>query len=93
VLGRGWRWIVEQSAFLVVLVLLLAAFAYLIVEPGRWGRSCGVVAVSLLLAGLLRAVLSTPRAGLLVVRSRAVDSVMYLVLGGVILGLDIRLHH
>jgi hypothetical protein len=52
----------------------------------------GVVAVAVLLAGLLRAVLPTPRAGLLAVRGRWVDTVLYLVLGGLILGLDIRLH-
>jgi hypothetical protein len=32
------------------------------------------------------------RVGLLAVRSRWVDVVVYLALGGVILGLDIRLH-
>jgi hypothetical protein len=92
VLTRAWHWITEQLAFLVVLVILAAAFLYLIVEPGRWGRGSGVVAVAVLLAGVLRLVLPAARAGLLAVRSRWVDVVTYLVLGGVILGVDIRLH-
>jgi hypothetical protein len=48
--------------------------------------------VAVLLAGLLRAALPTSRIGLLAVRSRWADSVSYLVLGGVILAVDIRLH-
>jgi hypothetical protein len=92
VLTRARRWIIEQIAFLVVLVILGVAFLYLIVEPGRWGRGSGVVAVAVLLAGLLRLVLPTARAGLLAVRSRWLDVLTYLVLGGLILGVDIRLH-
>jgi hypothetical protein len=91
-LGRAGRWVAAQLAFLGVLVVLFAAFLYLLIVPGRWGRVSGVVAVAVLLAGLLRAVLPTPRAGLLAVRGRWVDTVLYLVLGGLILGLDIRLH-
>ena len=81
-----------QVAFLTVLAVMLVAFVYLIVAPGRWGRGSGIVAVAVLLAGVLRAVLPTPRVGLLAVRARWVDTVLYLVLGGLILGLDIRLH-
>jgi Protein of unknown function (DUF3017) len=93
VLVRALHWIGEQFAFLIVLVLFAAAFGYLIVEPGRWGRFTGVVAVSLLLGGLLRAVLPTGYVGLLAVRARWVDTVSYALLGGVILAVDIRLHH
>jgi Protein of unknown function (DUF3017) len=92
VLARAWAWVVEQLAFLVVLVVLAAAFIYLIVEPGRWGRGSGVVSVGMLLASLLRLVLPGERAGLLAVRARWLDVAAYLVLGGVILGVDIRLH-
>ncbi|HET8582937.1 MAG TPA: DUF3017 domain-containing protein [Jatrophihabitans sp.] len=92
VLGRMWRWVAEQAAFAAVLGVLVAAFVYLIIEPGRWGRSSGVVGVAVLLGGVLRALLPSGRVGLLAVRSRLIDSVLYLVLGGVILGLDIRLH-
>jgi hypothetical protein len=92
VLGRILRWATEQAAFLAVLLVLAAAFVYLIVDPGRWGRGSGVVAVAVLLAGVLRGLLPTGRVGQLAVRARWFDSVCYLVLGGVILAVDIRLH-
>jgi Protein of unknown function (DUF3017) len=92
VLGRTLRWIRAQIAFLAVLAVLAAAFGYLIVEPGRWGRGSGVIAVAVLLAGLLRGTLSTARVGLLAVRSRTIDTVLYLALGGLVLAVDLRLH-
>jgi len=70
VLNRALRWIAEQVAFLAVLLVLTAAFGYLVVEPGRWGRCAGVVAVAVLLAALLRAAVPPMRVGLLAVRSR-----------------------
>lgn len=91
-LNRALRWITDQFAFLVVVAVLAAAFIYLIIEPGRWGRTSGVVAVSVLLAALLRAVLPSTSAGMLAVRSKWIDAACYLVLGGVILAIDIRLH-
>ena len=91
-LGRARRWVATQLAFVVVLVVLAAAFGYLLVEPHRTARVVGLFAVALLLAGLLRAVLPTSRAGLLAVRGRPVDVAIYLVLGGVLLALDLRLH-
>jgi hypothetical protein len=92
VLGRALRWIVTQLAFLAVLVVLAAALGYLLIEPHRTGRVTGLFAAAILLAGLARAVLPTRRVGLLAVRARWVDVLLYLVLGGLILGLDIRLH-
>ena len=91
-LNRAWQWVVEQLAFLVVLLVVAAAFLYLIVEPGHWRRGSGVVAVAMLLAAVLRAVLSPTRAGLLVVRARWIDVVVYAVIGGLILGVAVRLH-
>jgi hypothetical protein len=92
VLSRAMHWIVEQLAFLAVLVTLGAAFGYLLIDPGRWGRGSGVVSVAVLLAGVLRAVLPESRVGLLAVRSRWLDVASYLLLGGLILAVDIRLH-
>ena len=91
-LARALRWIGTQFAFLAVLALLAAAFGYLLVEPHRTGRVTGLFATAMLLAGVARAALPTARAGLLAVRGRWVDVLLYLALGGVILGLDIRLH-
>jgi ABC-type uncharacterized transport system permease subunit len=92
VLGRAWQWTVEQLAFLAVLAVLAAAFVYLIFEPGHWRRGSGAVAAATLLAALLRAVLPQARAGLLAVRARWIDVLLYVVIGGVILGVAIRLH-
>ena len=91
-LARAWRWILSQVAFLVVIAVLAAAFLYLLIVPGRWGRVSGVVAVAVLLAGAIRAALPTSRVGLLAVRARWIDAVLYLALGGLILAVDIRLH-
>ncbi len=91
-LGRALRWIVAQLAFLAVLAVLVVALGYLLVEPHRTARVTGIVAAAMLLAGLFRAVLPTTTVGLLAVRVRWVDVVLYLTLGGLILGLDLRLH-
>jgi hypothetical protein len=92
VLNRARQWILDQLPFLAVLALLVVAFLYLIVEPGHWRRGSGVVAVAMLVAAVLRGVLPGHRAGLLAVRARWLDVLAYVVLGGVILGVDIRLH-
>ncbi len=89
---RAWRWVWSQAAFLTVLAVLAAAFGYLLLVPGRWGRVSGVVAVAMILAGVLRVSLPTARAGLLAVRARWIDAALYLALGGLILAVDIRLH-
>jgi hypothetical protein len=86
------RYVREQFAFLLVLLVLAAALLYLVADSGRWGRSAGGVAVAVLLAGVLRLVLPGDRVGLLAIRGRIVDAVSFLVLGAVILGIDIRLH-
>jgi DUF3017 family protein len=92
VLGRALRWTGAQLAFLLVLAVLASAFAYLLAAPHRTGRVTGLFAAAMLLAGLERAVLPTARVGLLAVRARWVDVVLYLLIGGVILVLDLRLH-
>ena len=91
-LNRALQWIRDQVAFLVVLLLLGVAFAYLIVDPDRWWRGSDVFSAGMLLAGLLRTVLPVRRVGLLAVRSRWLDVACYLALGGAILAVDIRLH-
>jgi hypothetical protein len=92
VLNRALRWITEQIAFLSVLLVLAAAFVYLLVEGGRWGSTAGIVAAGVLLAAVLRAVLPLGRVGMLAVRSRWFDAACYMALGGVILAIDLRLH-
>lgn len=80
-----------QAPFLVVFALVLAAFGYLLVQPGHWRRGTGILAVAMLLAAVLRLSLSRPRAGLLAVRARWLDATCYFVLGVLILIADIRL--
>lgn len=91
-LTRGLRWVREQVAFLAVLITLAAALLYLLVEPGRWGRTSGGIAVALFLAGVIRAASPSRLVGMLAIRSRVIDSITYLVLGGLILAIDVRLH-
>jgi hypothetical protein len=92
VLGRALRWTGAQLAFLAVLAVFAVAFAYLLAAPHRTGRVTGLFAAAMLLAGLERTALPTAWVGLLAVRARWVDAVLYLAFGGVILVLDIRLH-
>ena len=83
----------SRSSFLVVLIGLAAAFGYLLVQPGHWrARHRGDGGV--VLAGRARPPRRCPSVvvGLLAVRSRWVDAICYLVFGGLILAVDIRLH-
>ena len=91
--GRPWaRWIREQRAFLVVVAGVVAGFVYLLFQPDHWRRGTGVIGVALLAAAMLRLFLRGYGVGLLAVRARWVDTLLYLALGGGILALDIRLH-
>ena len=66
----------------LLLVLLVLAGGVVTVADGEWRHGCELAAGSALLAMLLRLVLPTRLAGLLVVRNRAVDVVLLLLLGG-----------
>lgn len=92
-LARARRWVREQTAFLIVVLGVVAGFLYLLVEPTHWRRGTGVIALALLAGGVLRLVLRAYTAGLLAVRSRWLDTVLYLALGGLIIAVDIRLNH
>jgi hypothetical protein len=86
------RWIREQALFLLVLAVLLAGFAYLLIGPGHWRRSTFIMGAAMVLAALLRACLRPSRVGLLAVRARWIDTVLYVALGVVVLAVDLRLH-
>ncbi len=85
------RVLLQQAAFIAVLVVLGASFLYLLIEPSHWRRGCFGIGVGLLLAGVLRAVLPTAYAGMLAVRARWLDASLCLVLGAFIVGAVIRL--
>ncbi|MDP9168191.1 MAG: DUF3017 domain-containing protein, partial [Actinomycetota bacterium] len=88
-IGRRLR---GQAPFLAVVTIVAAAFGYLLFEPGHWRRGTVVIAAAMLLAGVLRLVVSRSRAGWLVVRGRWWDAFYYLSLGALILLADLRLH-
>jgi len=81
----------RQVPYVLCLVVLAASLAYLLVEPGHWRRGTCGIAGSLLLAAVLRLSLPAAKVGMLHVRGRAVDTTLYVVAGGLILGLAIRL--
>jgi hypothetical protein len=92
VLIRAWRWVQEQCAYLLVLAILLAAFCYLVANKGEWRPATAIIASAAVVAGLLRLLLPSARVGQLAVRGRVFDVLCYLVVGGAMLAVDIRLH-
>jgi hypothetical protein len=86
------QWIREQALFLLVLLALAAGFGYLLYGQGHWRRSTAIMGGAVLCAGLIRACLPSRLVGMLGVRSRWFDTVVYLALGGAVLAMDIRLH-
>jgi hypothetical protein len=85
-------WVRTQAPFVVVCLLMLGGVAVLALVPGHWRPAAALFAAGLLAAALFRMVLPSGRAGMLVVRkARWWDTVCYLVMGGVVLALDIRL--
>jgi hypothetical protein len=86
------RWIRDELPFSVVAALVLCGVAALALWPDHWRPDVAVMALALFVAAIERAVLPTPRVGVLATRTRGFDVVTYAALGGVILALAIRLH-
>jgi hypothetical protein len=80
-----------QAPFMTVFAIVALSFLYLLVQPSHWRRGTGILAVAMLLAAVLRLMLSKPKAGMLAIRARWFDSTAYFLLGALILILDIRL--
>lgn len=85
-----WRWR-EQLSFSLVLALVAAGFVVLLTSPGSWRLGTALVAIAVIAAGVLRLVLPTARAGMLAVRARGIDVLLYLLAGGFVLVIDLRL--
>ncbi len=66
-------------------VLLVVAVAALRIAQYHWREGAALIGGALLLAGLLRAILSTEKAGLLAIRGKIVDIVTYAGLAALIL--------
>ena len=69
-----------------------ARFGYLLVAPAHWRRGTGLIAAAMLLAGGAPGGAAHGAGGPARGAARGLDAVRYLLLGGVILGVDIRLH-
>ncbi|MCU1656269.1 MAG: hypothetical protein JWO57_925 [Pseudonocardiales bacterium] len=82
-----------QAPFLAIVLIVVACFVYMSIEPGHWRRGTGALGCAMLLAGLLRATLPATHIGLLAIRGRWWDTLCYLALGALILIVDIRLRH
>jgi uncharacterized membrane protein YadS len=76
-LSRGLR----EAPFGVVLLIELIGVCSVLLAPEHWLRAVGVLAVGMLVAGMLRLVLSSEQAGLLRVRHRPFDVACYWALG------------
>lgn len=66
-------------------VLLVVAVAVLRIVQYHWREGAALIGAALLLAGVLRAVLPTERAGLLAIRGKLVDIVTYAGLAAAVL--------
>lgn len=69
----------------LVVVLGCLTVAYGIVATGHWRKGAFAVGCSVVLAGLLRAVLPTKTVGLLAVRARWFDTLLLVLCGGAML--------
>lgn len=67
------------------LVLALVAVAFVRIAQFHWREGTVLIGGALLVAALLRAVLSPEQAGLIVIRGRGVDVLIYAGLGVLIL--------
>ena len=69
----------------LALVLAALAASLAVTASGHWRRGAFAIGCSVVLGGVLRAVLPNRTAGLLVVRSRWFDTVLLLAVGGAML--------
>lgn len=80
----GWVEAVRTHLAFAVVALIAVAGIVLILYY-RWRKGAALIGGALVVAALFRALLSPRRAGLLVVRGRAVDVLSYTGLGALIL--------
>lgn len=73
------------------LVLLVGAVGFLRIAMHAWREGSAWLSLALLLAAGMRAVLSREQVGLLAVRSRTVDVLLYLGFGLVLLAVDLTI--
>ncbi|GAA1207956.1 DUF3017 domain-containing protein [Prauserella alba] len=80
--GAGRRaWLVHVP---LAAVLLLVAIGGIRIGQYHWRQGTALIGGALLVAAVLRVVLSDAQAGLLAIRGRVVDVLCYVALGGLI---------
>jgi hypothetical protein len=82
---RGGRFRGLRSQLAFILVLLVGAVGIVRIGQYHWREGAALLGATLVLAAAFRTVLSDRRAGLLVVRGRAVDVLSYAALGALVL--------
>ena len=75
----------------IVLVFAVVFVGMVRVLTQHWREGAALLGGALLLAALLRVVLPTDRVGLLAIRSRPVDVLVYLAFGGALLVLALTI--
>ena len=73
----------------ITIVLAIVAFGLVLISFAYWRRGTAALAFAMLLAGLLRAVLSERVIGVLAVRGRGFDITFYFGVGAMMLALAI----
>jgi len=73
----------------IAVVLTIVAFALLLISLAYWRRGTFALGVAMLLAGLLRAILSERTIGVLAVRGKVFDLLFYSGSAAFMLGLTI----
>lgn len=73
----------------ITIVLAIVAFGLLLIALAHWRRGTAALAFAMLLAGLLRMVLSERVIGVLAVRGKGFDVAFYAVVGAFMLALAI----
>jgi hypothetical protein len=82
---RRGRFAGLRGQFAFIVVLLVAAVGIVRIGQYHWREGAALLGATLVLAAAFRTVLSDRRAGLLVVRGRAVDVLSYAALGALVL--------
>ena len=88
--GPVWRSrLSRQCPFAAVVLVVLSGFV--LVGLRHWRRGAVLFGAALLLAAVLRVLLPEQRVGLLAIRSRMVDVVLYTALGAMIIAVAVTL--
>jgi hypothetical protein len=77
--------------FLLILAIMFGGFLLVRIRPEHWLRGVLIIGGDMILAGLIRLVLTDRRAGILAVRSRAFDVICYVGLGVLVITFGIAL--